>query len=205
MIAAGTYAAVVVPINTPNGQLYCQFGESGTKRTPLVSIRFEILRGPYAGQTIGYYGYFPEDKFEQGERTIKGLRACGFKSDDFGAMQTEVVNQECEIVVETEEYKGRTRPRVLWINPVSSGMRIENTMDPSKLRLFSARFGKTLKQIGVISGPEAQREAPAVEQPGQVDRSGSFDQSRGDDGDPGPGDDDGHGRDTRLQGDDIPF
>jgi hypothetical protein len=197
VIAEGTYAAVVSPIQTSSGPVSCQFGESGTKHTPMVLVRFEILRGPQAGQTIGWYGYFPETNEEVGERTIRSLRACGFRADTFAAMPAEQVAQECQIVVEHEEYEGKRRAKVQWVNAVAAGLKVESQMDPSKLRLFSARFEKTLKRIGPMGGPEARRETAPVNR-----ESTSGPQA---DGDPGPQDD--GARDTRVgYGDDeIPL
>lgn len=159
MIPEGTYSAVVTPINTEKGSFSCQFGESGQKRTPLVTVAFKILRGPEAGRRISWYGYFPGNNDEVVDRTIKALRACGFTGDDLAAFQTQTVEQEVSIVVEHDEYQGRKQAKVAWVNAVGGGLRVENQMDAGGLRVFSARLKSRVKATAAHIGPKAVEEA----------------------------------------------
>lgn len=205
MIPEGTYAAVVAPVTTKGGaKNWCQFGESGQKKTPLVMVQFEILRGPHAGQRITWYGYFSEENPDVTDRTIKSLRACGFSGEQFGDMVTQAVDQEVSIVVEHEEYQGKRRARVLWVNAVGGGgLKVENQMSASQMRLFSSKLASRLKAFAPASGPKAVREQASGQ---HADGGAEYDQSAPpDDGDPGPSDD--GARDTRVSAgdDDIPW
>lgn len=190
MIEDGTYAAVVVPIQKPGGVLnYCEFGESAKKKTPLVSVMFEVIRGPASGERVKWQGYFT-DNDEATDRTIQSLRACGFTGDDLAAFIEQIVEQEVQIVVENEEYKGRHYPKVQWVNAVNTGVKVENQMKDSELRKFAARFKSKVKAAAPITGVRAVREAPAPIVPASDDDGGGGYQSRPSDGAPPASDDD---------------
>jgi hypothetical protein len=164
MIAPGTYSAVVVPQTDGGVELAARFGESNKKGTPFVLVAFEILSGPFAGQRISWFGYFTDATID---RTIESLRACGFTGDDLAAMGAQRPDIEVQIVVEHEEYEGKKRAKVQWVNAASRGINIEKPMDAKALGLFSARFKSKLKTIPVVEGKKAERQAPTAPPAGE--------------------------------------
>lgn len=198
MLRPGTYPAVVVPVSTDFGELACQFGKSKTKGTPQVVVAFEILRGPDAGKTVSWFGYFT-DNAEATERTFKALRACGFSGDDLDKFADQRPNNEVEIVVTNEEFEGKVRSKVQWVNAPNRGVRLADPMRDNDLRMFSARFKSKLKSLPDMKTVEAKREPPSA--------APSGDEWSGNDSPDPPPTDPGFGGRATPPGsdDDIPF
>lgn len=193
MLRAGAYAAVVVPLQTDFGELACQFGKSSKKQTPLVTVAFEILRGPDAGQRISWLGYFT-DKTEK--RTLEALRICGFAGDDIDKFADQRPTNEVEIVVEIERGEDdKERAKVAWVNDPrrSGGLRLEAPMRDADLRKFGAQFKSKLKAMPAVKTTEAKREPPSDDR--------APDDDRGD----APSADSDFGRSTPVDDSDIPF
>lgn len=159
LIPAGYYRAVAVPIDTDDGLSYVQFGESKEKRTPQVCINFEILDGPELGRRIAWLGYFTD---KTTERTVQALRYCGFRGDDLAALVTQQIDHEVQIVVQHEEYNGKVRAKVQWVNQAGGGgMRLSETMRKDSLREFAGRMRNSVRQVGEVAGKKAERGTPA--------------------------------------------
>lgn len=198
MIGGGTHAARAVPIvDDKDGEVGCRFGESEKKGTPFVQVMCQVIRGPYAGQTIMWTGYLTGGATEF---TIKALRAFGFTGDEFMDFVKQRPENEVAIVVQMEEANnGRAYPKVAWVNTPNRGFKLEKPIAGADLRKFSASFKATLKAAPAIVGTKAVLEKPSGdEDPGQV--------TGGDDPASGSGSY-GHGDDLPppLGGDDIPF
>jgi hypothetical protein len=162
MIAKGNQPAVVVPVTTEHGEWACQFGHSKKKQTPQVCVTFEILRGPYAGQRISWFGYFT-DKSEK--RTLEALRICGFEGDDLDKFADQRPTNEVQLVIEHEaDEEGKVRAKVAWVNDPTfgGGMKMENALSGGDLRKFGAKFKAALKAIPAMKTVEAKREAPSA-------------------------------------------
>ena len=188
MIAKGNQPAVVVPVSTEHGDLACQFGHSKKKQTPQVCVTFEILRGPYAGQRISWFGYFT-DKSEK--RTLEALRICGFEGDDIDKFSDQRPTNEVQLVIEHEtDEEGKTRAKVAWVNDPTfgGGMKMENALTGGELRKFGAKFKAALKAIPAMKTVEAKREAPSGAVDDGVNRDG-FNQAPPDDGGGHPAED----------------
>jgi hypothetical protein len=100
-----------------------------------IGVLFRIEEGEAVGQTITWYGYFTE-KTEQ--RTIESLRYCGWEGHNFADLNGLDKNL-VKIVVDEEEYEGRIRTKVQWINRLGS-MAIKNVMDDKARAAFAARM-----------------------------------------------------------------
>jgi hypothetical protein len=182
MLPAGTYAAVVSPVETQSGLLPIQFGP-GTEKSPFTAVlSFEILRGPQAGQHISAFLYFGEKSVN---RSMESLRVCGFKGDDLDKFVDQTPDQEVQIVVEHETYDGQTRAKIKWINSPSRGFVFEQPLDQKNLRMFSAQMKGKLKTIKEVAGKKAEREPPT---PAAASEEGSG-WSGNDQPDPPPADD----------------
>lgn len=159
MIKPGTYAAAVTLQNVENlGELACQFGRSKAnargEENPFVIVKFTILRGPFARQSISWWGYFTE---ATEPITLKALRSCGFTGDDVDKFPDQRPEQEVEIVVQMKPGFGDkpARPEVRWVNAVNRGIKLEAPIAGSDLRKFGAQLKAKLKAIPVVTGPKA--------------------------------------------------
>lgn len=158
LLPPGTYNAVAALIKTEAGEdTYIQFGHSKEKGTPQACINFEITDGDYAGHRIAWVGFFTE---KTTKRAFETLRLCGWKGDDLmGALAQELTNL-VSIVVDHEEWNGKVRAKVQWVNkPGGGGMRI-NTMNANDLRSFAASMKATAKGIPEVEGKKAEPRAP---------------------------------------------
>lgn len=129
--------------------------ESSKSKTPQVVVTFEITTAEYAGTTIDWFGFLTD---KTTERTIESLRYAGWKGSDLadlsdlGKTDTPVV----EIVIEHEEYEGKSRPKVQWVNRVGRGGKALPAADAKKLaakmRKAIAVVDQKLKGEGFSSG-----------------------------------------------------
>lgn len=110
-----------------------------------VAIQFAFLDHP--GVTLTWYGFFTEATYE---RTVQSLRYCGWAGNDLsvfledeiaknGIESTGLTANEVVLVVENEEYNGKVRPRVRWVNS-AGGMGVKNVMSRARAVEFSARM-----------------------------------------------------------------
>lgn len=124
MIPKGTYTAKAIS---------AEFGKSGNKGTDMVSVYLDV-----EGQgKITYFGYFTE---ATSERTIESLRTLGCTFPDNRVTNlTGLGTNKVSIVVDHEDYEGKPRARVKWINPIS-GLKEENKMSDSAKSSLDARM-----------------------------------------------------------------
>jgi hypothetical protein len=158
MLPPGTYNAVAALIRSEAGdEAYVQFGNSREKGTPQVCINFEITDGDYAGHRIAWMGYFTE---KTTKRTFETLRLVGWKGDDLmGALAQELTNQ-VSLVVDHEEWDGKVRAKIKWVNPPGGGGLRINTMNANDLRSFAASMKVTAKSIPEVDGKKAEPRTP---------------------------------------------
>jgi hypothetical protein len=177
LVAAGHYRAVAVLTTTPDGETFAQFGET-KNGNPQVVVNFEILDGPEAGRRIAWFGYFTE---KTAQRTVESLRYCGFKGNDLSAAVTQPLDQEVQIVIDHEEYNGKTSAKVQWVNRGGGdGFRLEKPMDRRGLERFAAQMKASVMQIPDAPGKKGERgaKAPPAEDQGDVPPAGWDQQSR---------------------------
>ncbi len=163
-LSAGIYAARAIPIvDDKLGEVGVRFGESEEKHTPFAQVLCQVVRGPAAGQTITWSGYFAGGATDH---TIKALRNFGFVGDELSEFQDQRPENEVSIVVEMKESRnGRSYPTVSWVNSPNRGMKIERPIEGKELRRFSAEFKAHLKSAPAIKGAPAKLEAPSAAHP----------------------------------------
>jgi hypothetical protein len=122
MASEGTVRAKAV--KSEDGS-YAAFIRSN-KGKPQVSVKFNITTGPDTGHNIYWYGSFATDGST--DYSIKSLRAMGLKGDDISEAIVQVLDQEVELVLETDSYDGKVK--VKFINDLFGGGR---GIDPSKV------------------------------------------------------------------------
>jgi len=98
------------------------------KGEPQVLIRFENDHGEH----ITWYGYFSHKALPY---TLERLKTCGWDAvangNDVSSLhQSEMlVGNQVELVCEEEEYEGKPRVRVQWINSLGSTLSIDEARD----------------------------------------------------------------------------
>jgi len=127
MIKAGTFRARAVE------------GDLGIAQTgkEQVHIKFCITSGPDEGQHVIWFGYFNSP--ENAKRTLESLRFCGWAGTDISDL-TGIDANEVEVVVEQEEYNGKTRAKVRWINEIGGGPSVSKRMTDVQRQAFAARM-----------------------------------------------------------------
>lgn len=133
-------------------------GQSAEKGTPYVSILFETEQG----EDLTAFLYLSDAALE---RTVRTLREVFGFNDDFGTVKEQVTGKQASIVVEAEEYEGKSRMKVKWINTVGggSGKPLENAST------LLAQLSAKAKRIAAVS-PAAGRTAAVAARPAQVAR-----------------------------------
>lgn len=142
-----------------------------------IGIMFEFTAPPLEGRSITAYLYFTDATVD---RTLESLRHCGWDADSIADLDS-LGNNEVELVIEDEEYDGKVRSKVKWVNRVSRLM-LKDQMDASSVAAFAARLrGKAVaskQKYGAQPAATAPKRSTAAAEP-------AFDEM-----DPGPTDDD---------------
>lgn len=116
-----------------------QLGMSSTGKEQ-IGVMFELTGGEHAGKHLTWFGFFSEGAVD---RTIESLRHCGWDSDSLAELDSLSAN-EVELVVEDEEYEGKWRSKVKWVNRVAR-LQMKEQMSPAQVQAFAARLrGKTV-------------------------------------------------------------
>jgi len=129
-----------------------------SKGTEQVGVLFELTEGDAKGIRITWYGSFSE---AAAAFTLKGLRACGWEGTDVLELETAhagLDKNEVSLVIEQEEYQGKTSAKVQWVNPIG-GVGLKTPLDPAQKQSFAAR----MKQF--ILAEEAGTAKPAATKP----------------------------------------
>lgn len=148
MISQGTYRA------RPKSATLSVSG-SGKEQ---VSVVFDLLDPGFEGQTLQWWGYFSSDKAV--EIAVKALRTCGWQGNDLQDLTS--VDPECEVelVVELEEYEGKTRPKVKWVN--APGGPTAPPLEAQKAKAFAASMKARIAALeGGAPRTTTRKPAPA--------------------------------------------
>lgn len=152
----------------------------GTAKTGTDFIQFYLIvtEGASKGERVRWDGYFTENT---NERTIKALQLLGWQGEDLSEFSDGGLHgldsNDVEIVVELEEYqgtdekyKGKSFPRVAWINSIVGFLNTKAAMDPGAAAAFGARMRGLVLQAKAknptpAAKPNATGVAPAVDAP----------------------------------------
>jgi hypothetical protein len=161
LIPEGTYTACAVAADV-------QWGHTSGGKEQIV-VPFRILDGEARGRVITWFGFFTDKTWE---RTMQSLRYAGWTGDDVANLG-DLPNQ-VEIVIGHEEYDGKTRAKIQWVNQIGGGkIQLNNPMADGALRKFAAAMRSRAKGVNEVAG------VPASE----FKSNGA---TPFDDGDPGP-------------------
>lgn len=138
-------------------------GES-SRGTPQIVLVFRVEGGAADGDHITAYLYFSD---AAAKRSMESLRACGWQGTDIEDLST-VGSRDCEIVLAYEEYEGRERLKVQWINEIGRVATVAE-MKPDARRAFAAKMRALAVTVPAKAGstPPAERQAPPPRQPAQ--------------------------------------
>ena len=140
----------------PAGTYRAHAGErvlgSTAKGIPQVAVQCVIDQPGFEGQSITYYGFFSDTAYEY---AVKSLRAMGWEGDDLADLST-VGKKPFSIVVEHEEYDGKTRAKVVFVN--GDGVAMKNVMGTEEVKAFAASMRSRIAALAptVRATPKAQ-------------------------------------------------
>lgn len=145
------------------------FGLSKNNNTE-IAVEFEILDESFRGEVITWVGHFTD---KTAARTIESLQIAGWQGDDLSELADVPANQmltdEVSLTVEGEEYEGKWRPKVQWVNRPGGGkFTFTNTIAGNDLKAFAAQMKATVKSVRASGG--APRKAGGG---GNTQRTGS--------------------------------
>lgn len=132
-------------------------------------IEFELL--DFEGQRLVYYGSFTE---KATEHTIRALRTAGWTGVDLSDLSGVGGPDapEVSLVVENEEYEGKVRTKVKWVN-AAGGATFKKALAPDKAKAFAAKMkGQLLafdKSSGAKPAPRNNQSSPQSQPPPHTD------------------------------------
>lgn len=156
LIEDGFYNGVAIRTTGEDGEHVARWGFAGKNRTKQVLIYFRITtEGPFAGHVVPWFGYFSKDS---ARRTVESLRYCGFKGESLMALDSQPLDQEVQLQIETDSYENekgetKTRSRVAWVNSLGAGaMKLKDPMREEDLRTFDAMMRDSLRKVPEVRG-----------------------------------------------------
>jgi hypothetical protein len=130
-----------------------------------VAVMIELTSGEAAGTHITWFGYFTDGAVD---RTLDSLRYFGWSSDSLAELDGLDTN-EVDVVLDEEEYDGKVRTKVKWINRPAR-LALKEQMTTGQMAAFAARLrGKTVAHKQKFAGhpqpTQAHRPAAASNGP----------------------------------------
>jgi hypothetical protein len=138
-----------------------EFPEPKPGRAQAIALGFRMSDGDVdQGRVITAWKYFADGALAY---TLEALRACGWRGDNPADITIADLANEVELVVQHEEYEGKWRAKVSFINPLGGGMvKAEKRLEGNNLKSFGAAMRA---KIRALDG--GQRPAPKPAQTGQ--------------------------------------
>lgn len=155
------------PANIPNGRLRAALvlpyvlGQAKTG-TEQIGIQFRLLDDPWKGWTLPWYGTFSEAAFPM---TYEALKACGWRGEEITTLKADLRNgTEVLLIVEPEEYEGRWRARIKFVNPPQA-IRMHRVFTPEQRQALAVDI-----QSMISKGLHERRERNDLQAPDDDDR-----------------------------------
>lgn len=133
-----------------------------------VRVLFALL-GEYKGRHLTYDGYFTDGTLA---RTVESLRYMGWEGADLDKLEG-LDKNEVQLLIGTEEYEGKWRNRVRFVNRAAS-LHLTNPLDPAakvafaqsmKGRILALEQGKPKNGPPTKAAPKPTPGAPAAAGP----------------------------------------
>jgi hypothetical protein len=129
--------------------------------TEQIAVQFELVEP--AGERRTWYGFFTESTIEN---TVKSLRACGWNdpNNDLsvfteGSPLPAGFGLEVELVIEQEEYLGKVRDRIRWVNG-GGGLALKRALTKEQATAFAARLGRQISALDKLQGRPSAGSSP---------------------------------------------
>lgn len=120
-----------------------KIGFAGTNNEQ-IGVRCKFTEGPHKNKTLVWYGSFSDRALDI---TIRGLRALGMKGDDLRDLSGMYTDPGAAIgVVQHDEYQGKKRARIAFINGGDVVMKQE--MNAQELSAFAQRMRGAFARTG---------------------------------------------------------
>lgn len=137
------------------------FGEAGEKNTPFIRIPLVVTEGEFEGHEVVYQGWVSDRAVKN---TIRNLREVFEWDGDVITLAKEsstghFIGRACSIVTEEEEYEGKIRVVIKWLNSADG---IGKMLDPNAASQLAQRLAKS------ISAPEARPRTGGYGRPADV-------------------------------------
>lgn len=151
-LADGTYRA------TPTDAVLSESKEGN----PQIAVTFSLIDDP--ASKITWFGSFKSEAST--EIALKALRAMGWTGNDLSVfefgndMPHEMAGVAVEIVVETEDYEGKSRTKVKWVNAPGGGVAVKNPMSAPAVKSFAARMKAAIAAFDAQNGKPTPKPAP---------------------------------------------
>lgn len=158
MIPEGTFRAA-----RRNGRGAIRVVEIGKNKTPCLEVDLRIIdEGPINGSAITFQGWLTDGAWK---KTVEALRVLGWIGNDISEVpdlaDAGALANECEIVIEHEEYNGKVRAKIAWLNaPGGRGTKITG----SALTSFAERLKSSIASVPMPEGVKPSS-APAATRP----------------------------------------
>lgn len=149
----------LLPVGTHDVRIVSHVLSKASTGTPCVVIDVEDKDA----RRLRWYGYLSERAVEG---TIERLQDIGWDADaaDWQIESlngtTLLVDKPCQVVVEDEEYEGKIRRKVKYLNP--PGGRVSETMEPAEAKSFS---NDLRKRLIASRGPRPNRAPSSAAKP----------------------------------------
>lgn len=138
-------------------------GESESGKVYL-AVSFKVKDTDGEEKFLGWRGFFTDATTE---RTIESMRAMGFEGDDMTNL-VGLDKNEVDLVVEDEEYEGKTYARVQWVNKPRGPM-VKTVLEGDKAKAFAASMKAAFRAHDAAGGKRTNTK-PAASSAPQGDR-----------------------------------
>lgn len=125
-----------------------------------IAILFVITQGEHAGKTRTWYGSFSDAAID---RTLDSMRHCGWDGDSLATVD-DLSNNEVEIVIEEEEYQGKVREKVKWVNKPAS-LKLQNQLTGTARDAFASKLRGKVVAHKKKYGPQPAPTSGAAQHP----------------------------------------
>jgi glutamine amidotransferase-like uncharacterized protein len=154
---AGRFKAIAQPASS-----YINESKTGTLS---VAIPLKVSDGAQAGDEITAYLFISDNAVDRTAETLAEVFGYAGNFEDLYNGQCPFLGAECSITTEIEQYEGKPRCKVKWLNAAGSGGNGINKAEPDKFKALMSKFGRRAQAMAQNKLKELGKEpvtAPAA-------------------------------------------
>lgn len=136
-----------------------QLGESDNGK-PFLAVSFKIKDLDGEEKFVAWRGFFTEATTD---RTVESMRYMGFEGDDLSQLEG-LDKNEVDLVIEDEEYEGKTYARVKFVNK-PRGPSVKTVLEGQKLGAFAAAMKEKFRAHDAAAGKRVTSKPAAASSP----------------------------------------